>query len=53
MRMFELRFLIKHGEASFRIAWPEAVGEGKPKTSEGGLAFLWIPSLQSTERKLL
>jgi hypothetical protein len=41
MRMFELRFLSDYGEASFRIARLEAVGEGEPKASEVGWPSLW------------
>jgi hypothetical protein len=40
MRMFELRFLCKHGEASFRIARLESAGKGTHRaTLSGALSF--------------
>jgi hypothetical protein len=50
MRMFDLRFLGNHGEASFRIARFETVGCGEPKASEGGVAFFWSLFLATQEK---
>jgi hypothetical protein len=50
MRMFELRFLGNHGEASFRIARLGPGGYGKPKASEGGALF-FRPFLLGKQKK--